>query len=188
MSIRGEGEQNPFLRRVRIVMKVQMGEMSVTDAARELGISRAYYYLLEEEMLRASLGAVTPQKPGPKPPAIDPKIVVLEEKLKESERDRELLKIKVKHLEDLQRDMVTRGIGVLREKKRPNHRSDPRRHRKEIHGRVQADGTLEGRGAPSSGRGGPGSLQGDGPPSSQPMAVEDKASRRDETGTQGTRG
>jgi hypothetical protein len=70
MSTRREGEQNPFWKRVLIVMKVQMGQMTVTEAARALGLSRAYYYQLEEEMLRAALGAVTPEKPGPKPETI----------------------------------------------------------------------------------------------------------------------
>lgn len=151
MPIRGEGEQNPFFKRVQIVMKVQMGQMTVTEAARELGVSRAYYYQLEEEMLRAALGAVTPQKPGPKPPAIDPKVAAVETQLKDAERERELLQIKVKHLEEIQRDMITRGLGVLREKKRPDPAA-PRRHRKKVHRLVQADGPVEGRGTGDAGR------------------------------------
>src|SRR5262245_38303321 len=118
MCARREGEQNPFFKRVQIVMKVQIGQMSVTEAARELGVSRAYYYQLEEEMLRAALGAVTPEKPGPKSPRIDPNIAMIQNKLKDVERERELLEIKVKHLEEIQREMIARGIGMLREKKR----------------------------------------------------------------------
>ncbi|MCI0429603.1 MAG: hypothetical protein L0210_03535, partial [Rhodospirillales bacterium] len=57
----------------------------------------SYYYQLEEEMLRAALGAVTPQKPGPKKPLIDPVKETMEQKLKETEREKELLQIKLKH-------------------------------------------------------------------------------------------
>ena len=71
MATRREGEQNPYWKRMEIVMKVYIGQMNVTDAAKELGVTRAYYYQLEEEMLRAALGAVTPKKPGPKKPIID---------------------------------------------------------------------------------------------------------------------
>jgi hypothetical protein len=175
MSARREGEQNPYWKRMEIVMKVYIGQMNVTDAAKELGVTRAYYYQLEEEMLRAALGAVTPQKPGPKKPIVDPEKETMEEKLKETEREKDLLQIKLKHLEEIQKEMISRGIGVLREKKQPVGRV-PQRHGKKVHGAVQADGALEaGRGTPSGGDGqkrvpGPGAqpsdsvpLEGEGP-------------------------
>jgi len=153
MSLRREGEQNPYWKRMEIVMKVYMGQLSVTQAAQELGVTRAYYYQLEEEMLRAALGAVTPQKPGPKKPIVDSGKAALEDKLKVTEREKELLKIRLKHLEEIQKEMVSRGIGVLREKKQSVARTS-RRHGKKIHGTVPADGALEaGRGAASGGDG-----------------------------------
>jgi len=146
MSRRREGEQNPYWKRMEIVMKVYIGQMNVTDAAKELGVTRAYYYQLEEEMLRAALGAVTPKKPGPKKPIIDAEKEKVEQKLRDTEREKELLQIKLKHLEEIQKEMVSRGIGVLREKKQPVGRV-PQRHRKKVHGAVQADGSMEaGRG------------------------------------------
>lgn len=186
MSARREGEQNPFWKRVQIVMNVQMGQMTVTEAARELGVSRAYYYQLEEEMLRAALGAVTPQKPGPKPPVIDPEITAVADQLKDVEREKELLQIKVKHLEEIQREMITRGIGVLREKKVPPG-AVARRHRKKVHGPVQADGALEGRGTPGPGRSGPGSLPGDGTSPRDPMEMEERDRRKAGPETSGGR-
>lgn len=129
-------------------MKVYIGQMNVTEAAKELGVTRTHYYKLEEEMLRAALGAVTPRKPGPKKPTVDPEKETMEQKLKEAEREKELLQIKLKHLEEIQKEMISRGIGVLREKKQSVRRV-PQRHRKKVHGTVQADGPLEaGRGTP----------------------------------------
>lgn len=187
MRRRKEGDETPLWKRVEVVMKVQMGLMNVTEAARELGVTRAYYYVLEEEMLRASLLAVTPGKRGPKGPAVDPKMQALEEKLREQARERELLQLKVKHLEELQREMVTRGIGVLREKKRPGGAAS-RRYGPKVHGEVQADGAVEGRGTPGRGRHGREVLSGDGPPPGESVAVEDERGGRDEARTQGTRG
>lgn len=142
MPRRREGEQNPYWKRMEIVMKVYMGQLSVTQAAKELGVTRAYYYQLEEEMLRASLGAVTPKKPGPKKPVIDAEKAAIEEKLNAVRRENELLSIKLKHLEEIQKEMISRGIGVLREKKQ-SRTGTSRRHGKKVHGAVPADGAVE---------------------------------------------
>jgi transposase-like protein len=186
MSARREGEQNPYWKRMEIVMKVYIGQMNVTDAAKELGVTRAYYYQLEEEMLRAALGAVTPQKPGPKKAIVDPVKETMELKLKETEREKELLQIKLKHLEEIQKEMISRGIGVLREKKQSVGRV-PQRHRKKVHGAIQADGSLEtGRGTPP-GRDGEKRLPGSGAQPSDSVPVEGQGSRK-EDGAQETRG
>jgi hypothetical protein len=175
------------MKRVETVMKVQMGLLTAAEAARELGIARTYYYEIEEEMLRAALGAVTPEKPGPKPVKADPHVAALEEKLRTSERERELLEMKVKHLEDLQREMVRRGVGALREKKR-SQGGHPRRDRTPIHGAIPAIGALEGGGAAARGRVDPGTLPGDGAPSGKPMAMEEERSGGNEAGPEGIRG
>jgi transposase-like protein len=186
MSARREGEQNPYWKRMEIVMKVYTGQMNVTDAAKELGVTRAYYYQLEEEMLRAALGAVTPQKPGPKKPIVDPEKETMERKLKETEREKELLQIKLKHLEEIQKEMISRGIGVLREKKQSDGRV-PKRHRKKVHGTVQADGTLEaGRGAPS-GRDSEKRVPGSGTQPGHSVPMEGQGPRKEDR-TQNSRG
>jgi hypothetical protein len=174
MSLRREGEQNPYWKRMETVMKVYMGQLSVTQAAKELGVTRAYYYQLEEEMLRAALGAVTPKKPGPKKPVIDSAKAALENKLQASEREKELLSIKLKHLEDIQKQMISRGIGVLREKKQSVARTS-RRYGKKVHGAVSADGSVEaGRGS-ASGRDGEKRLPGSGAQSSNSIPMEGRS-------------
>src|SRR3972149_1705969 len=106
MAPRRGGEQTPYWKRMEVVMKVFMGQMTATAAAQELGITRAYYYQLEEEMLRAALEAVTPGKRGPKPAVADPVNEAVVEKLKAMEREKEILQIKVRHLEDLHQEMI----------------------------------------------------------------------------------
>ena len=185
MAPRREGEQSPYWKRMEVVMKVYMGQMNATDAAQELGISRAHYYKLEEEMLRAALGAVTPQKTGPKTPQSDPEKEAMTQKLKETQRERELLQIKVKHLEELQRDMVTRGIGVLREKKR--HRSSAaRRHRTKVHGPVQAGGAVEGGRAAPARRDDQGTLPGTGAQPGESVSMESPGRGEHEAGPETT--
>jgi transposase-like protein len=179
MATRREGEQNPYWKRMEIVMKVFMGQINVTDAARELGITRAYYYELEEEMLRAALGAVTPGKRGPKTSKPDPAQSIQEEDVK---REKEILELKVKHLEDIQREMIARGVGVLREKKSGRRPPASRRHGPKVQQRVQAPGTLEGNGAGMAGRDDPGVLRGDRAQPGQSLPMEG-GGRGGETGT-----
>ena len=176
MTRRTEGEQNPFFKRVEIVMKVQMGFMNVTQAARTMGITRAYYYELEEEILAAALKAATPKKRGPKKAELDPKMVEVNAKLKSVERDKELLEIKVKHLEQLQRDMVSKGIGVLREKKQ--RRTVVRGgYGKKVQQRVQAAGPLEAGRTGHAGRDDQGTLPGAGTQQGQPVPMEGKGAK-----------
>lgn len=172
MAARREGEQNPYWKRMEIVMKVFMGQINVTDAARELGITRAYYYELEEEMLRAALGAVTPGKRGPKTFQPDPAKANQDEDMKALKREKEILEIKVKHLEDIQREMIARGVGVLREKKSGRRPPASRRHGPKVQQRVQKAGDLEGNGAGMAGRDDPGVLRGDRAQPGQSLPME----------------
>lgn len=187
MAARRAGEQNPFWKRMELVMKVYMGQMSATEAARELGISRTYFYQLEEEMLGAALDAVTPGKPGPKGPEPDPAQVKQDDALKSLLREKELLALKVKHLEEIQREMLTRGLGVLREKKR-SRPPRPRGHGKALHAGVQGDGAGPGSGAQDPGRVGPGSLRRGGPQPGESGPMEGSGKPGGETGAQGAGG
>jgi len=169
-----------------VVMKVYMGQMNATEAAKELGISRVYYYQLEEEMLRAALGAVTPEKTGPKQPSIDPEKESMTQKLNRTEREKELLAIKVKHLEELQRDMVTRGLGVLKEKKRRRKAQVRRGHGKKVHGVVPATGTVETGGTPQPGRNDQGPVRGTGTQPGQSVPMEGQGRGAPETRSEAT--
>jgi len=182
MSRRGEASSE-YWKRVQLVMKVQMGLLSAAEAAQELGCTVRHYYRIEEEMLRAALGAVTPEKPGPKKPEMDPVKAELEEKLRAGDRERELLKIKVQHLEQIQKEMAARGIGVERGKKVARGRGKGKA-RMEIQGRVQAAGPMAGRGTPRKGRSGERSHPGDGPRQIDSLPMEEGRDRDKEDGPQ----
>ena len=94
-----KGQPPAHWNRVELVMRVQRGELSVSEAARILGLSRTHYYRLERDLVGAAVEAVSPQKRGPQRPAVDPRIRELEELLKVANRDRELLKLKVDRTE-----------------------------------------------------------------------------------------
>jgi hypothetical protein len=178
---------DPFMKRVDVVMQVQRGQMSADEAAEALGIARGHYYRLEEKILRAALEAATPKKRGRKAIAADPKVVSLEGRLKEAQRERELLQIRVRHLEEIQKDMVTRGIGVLREKKRHAPHTAGRRG-KALHGPLPEDRPLQSRGAPGAGRDDPGALPRDGAQLREPLPLETAGRGQGETGTETARG
>lgn len=183
MSRRGD-ESSQYWRRVQLVMKVQMGLLSAAEAAQELGLTVRHYYRIEEEMLRAALGAVTPEKPGPKKPTVDPIQAALEEKLRLGDRERELLKIKVQHLEEIQREMTARAIGLERGKKVAG-RSPKGKPRPKVQGRLQADGPVAGSGTSGKGRSGERAHSGDGPRQIDPLPVEGERDRDEEDGPQG---
>lgn len=182
MPRRGD-ESSQYWQRVQLVMKVQNGLLSAAEAARELGLTVRHYYRLEEEMLRAALGAVTPEKPGPRTPQTDPVLAELEEKLRAKDRESELLKIKVEHLEQIQKEMVARSIGVERGKK-VGGRSRQGKPRPKVQGRVQADGAMARGRATREGRGGPGAHPGDGSRPVHPLPVEEARDRDEEDGPQ----
>lgn len=181
------GDPSPFMKRVDVVLQVQRGLMSVGEAAKALGIARGHYYRLEEKILRAALAAATPKKRGRKAIAADPKVVDLEGRLKETERERDLLQIRVRHLEELQKDMVTRGLGVLREKKRPAAHPAGRRG-KALHRPLPEDRPLEGRGASGAGRDDPGAVPRDGAQPGEPLPLDPAGPGRGEAGAQRARG
>lgn len=184
MPRRREGEPSPYWKRLETVMKVQLGQMSAREAARELGLTRRHYYRLEEEMLRAALGAVTPSKPGPKPRVSDPQQAALEKQLKDLIRERELLEIKVRHLEEIQKEMVARGIGVDGGKKDAG-RARPRKPRPKVSRRVQAARPQVRRGTAGTRPSDPGAGAADGARPVDTLRVEEEDRNR-ETGPEGT--
>lgn len=181
---RREDASSQYWQRVQLVMKVQMGLLSAAEAAQELGLTVRHYYRIEEEMLQAALGAVTPEKPGPKPPEIDPVKTELEEQLRAKDRESELLKIKVQHLEEIQREMTARSIGVERGKKVAG-RLTKGKSRPKVQGRLQADGSVARGRKTREGRGGEGPHRGDGPRQIDALPVEGERNGDEEDGPQG---
>lgn len=157
----------PASERLAVLMRVHLGQITVRQAAAELGVSRQQVYRLEEAMLAGSLSALSPKKRGPKPNAVDPAVEELAEKLAAAEREREILRMKVENLSAVQKGLIERVLG-RGEKTGPISR--PQRPRPKVSGRVQtADAGTGGRpgdGGGCAGRapGGPETLQGDAPP------------------------
>lgn len=127
--------------RVALIMKVQSGRMTATDAACELGISCRQYYRLQETMLIAAVKAVAPGKRGPRIVREDPRIIALKEEVARLARERELLEIKVKDLEEVNQEMKARSLGVGEEKKRA-----PRSRRPPVSDGLPSDGSGNGNG------------------------------------------
>lgn len=73
-------------KRVEIFIKVQSGQMTATEAAEALGISRKTYYKWEQRAFQSLLDAMTNRSPGRPSTPSDPKQEALEKSLKEMER------------------------------------------------------------------------------------------------------
>ncbi len=66
-------------------MRVQKGEITATEAARLLGVSRKTYYQWEKRGLTALLSGVSELEPGRPSPQIDPEKEALQRKVAELE-------------------------------------------------------------------------------------------------------
>lgn len=72
--------------RAEVIFKVRSGQLTATDAATELGISRQQYYQWEQRALQALLTSLTDQPTGrPKTPA-DPEKVKLQHRVEQLEQ------------------------------------------------------------------------------------------------------
>ena len=122
--MRGKAELTnaPEWKRIQMVMAVAHGLVTVTEACRSLGISRNHYYRLEERFLASAIEWMKPRKPGPKVVPVDPRLAELDEKLRQSQRERELLELKVKELESVNEAVRTQVLGEGRGKKQGRKR------------------------------------------------------------------
>ena len=83
--------------RALLIMQVQAGVITATEAARQLGISRKTYYQWEARALKGLLEAVTQQPPGrPRQPdpaeehQLEAKVDQLQKALDEAQESREI--------------------------------------------------------------------------------------------------
>ncbi|MBC2705135.1 leucine zipper domain-containing protein [Desulfobacula sp.] len=88
------------MKRVELIMKVNCGLMTASQAARDLKVSRKTYYKWEKKALTALLGSVTDRQPGR--PEIKPR--------KEQELLEKKLKLVMKQNEVLHRRMALKDI------------------------------------------------------------------------------
>lgn len=73
-------------KRTEIFIRVQSGQMSATEAAEVLGISRKTYYKWEQRAFQALLDAMTDRSPGRPSTPSDPEKEALEKSVSEMER------------------------------------------------------------------------------------------------------
>jgi len=74
-------------RRAEMILKVRSGEITATEAARLLGMSRKTYYQWEDRALQGMLEGLTEKEPGrPPAPAPDPEKARLEKKVADLEK------------------------------------------------------------------------------------------------------
>jgi transposase len=71
--------------RASLIMRVQKGEVTATEAAKQLGVSRKTYYQWEKRGLSGLLSGVSEQEPGRPPRQIDPEKEALQRKVTELE-------------------------------------------------------------------------------------------------------
>lgn len=77
-------------KRAEVIFKVRSGQMTATDAAAELGISRQQYYQWEQRALRALLSSLEDQPTGrPKLPT-DPEKEALQSRVQQLEQQVQL--------------------------------------------------------------------------------------------------
>jgi transposase len=68
--------------RTAVIMKVQGGLLSATEAAQKLGISRKTYYELEAKALSGIMQAINPGQTGRPKNAIDPEKLAMQKEIK----------------------------------------------------------------------------------------------------------
>ena len=77
-------------KRAEVIFKVRSGQMTATDAAKTLGISRQQYYQWEQRALRALLSSLEDQPTGrPKHPT-DPEKEALQHRVQQLEQQVQL--------------------------------------------------------------------------------------------------
>ena len=67
--------------RTAVIMRVQAGLLTATEAAKQLGISRKTYYELETKALSGMMGAIQPGKTGRPKNAVDTEKRALEKEV-----------------------------------------------------------------------------------------------------------
>src|SRR5688572_32872053 len=87
------------LQRLNVVVLVQTGQLSVSEAAQILGMSRLHFQTLKNRALTALVDALTPKLPGR--PSGDPKMRELRERVKDLEDENEDLTHQLEQNEQL---------------------------------------------------------------------------------------
>lgn len=140
------------LRRAHVVFEVQLGRKTIRDAARELGISPKHYYDLEAKALKSLMEALRPGRRGRRSRAQteDPKLRELAAKVAELDREREILRLKIQDLEEVNA-VIRHRIREQEGEKKARRVRPVSGHRKPVHGGMQGDASGGGEAAPGGG-------------------------------------
>jgi transposase len=113
--------------RATIILKVRSGQITATQAARQLGISRQRYYRWEKRALRALLKALEAQPKGrPRKRQSDPDTQALQHRMQQLEKQVRLYEQKEK-LRTLLKKLEEQSHGCSSQKKTRNDSSDFKR-------------------------------------------------------------
>jgi len=97
---------SPSHQRASLIMQVRSGQITVQEAAQQLGISRQAYYKWERRALKALINALEDQPAGRPREATDPEKDQLKDRVEELERkvrlyeEREKLRALLKEMEE----------------------------------------------------------------------------------------
>lgn len=95
----------PSEKRANLILQVQTGQITATQAAQELGISRQAYYKWEQKALQALLKSLEDQPPGRPASESDPQKDQLQKRVEELEKqvrlfqEREQIRLLLKEME-----------------------------------------------------------------------------------------
>ena len=93
MGLSREGKKEARAReRVRVIMAVRSGQLTATEGARQLGVSRKTYYEWERKGLAAMVKAIQDQEAGRPHREVDQEKEGLQERVRELEQEIELAK------------------------------------------------------------------------------------------------
>lgn len=135
----GRGVFDPEeLQRAHVFFQVQLGLKTIREASRELGISPKHYYEVEARALKVFLESLRPGKRGRKARRQDSALAELAGRMKTIERERELMQLKIKDLEEVNEVIRHRIREQEGEKKARRGAPRAQRLRKPVSGRVQA--------------------------------------------------
>jgi DNA-binding XRE family transcriptional regulator len=111
MGLSREGKKEARAReRVRVIMAVRSGQLTATEGARQLGVSRKTYYEWERKGLEAMVKAIQDQEAGrPRLWRVDREKEGLRERVRELEQEIELAK---------KTDVLRRMLNLDEERKR----------------------------------------------------------------------
>ena len=95
-------------RRIQVIMQVQAGTLTATQAAAVLGVSRKTYYEWENKALASMLEAVTNQSPGRPKKDIDPEKEAMRKQLDQQQK----LIDEIPKIIDIRERMIKLGMTV----------------------------------------------------------------------------